>query len=205
MSLEEKKSQLVSIGPRPFAGPAPVFWVGTYDAMNRANVMTGIMGGLCCLHPPCISISVGKASWTHSAIVERRAFTLSIPGKDRVGEIDFCGLVSGREEDKFASLGLTAGVGEHVDAPYVEDCPVVIELLLRHTLPLGSHTQFVGEIMDVKVLSRCLTSDLIPGPNALESFCFFPLAGEYYSIGGLLARAFSVGKTRGGYGKGDAQ
>ncbi len=201
MVAAEKKSRFVSIGPRPFAGLAPVFWVGTYDLNNKANIMTAAMGGLCCLHPPCICISVGKSSWTHSAITQRGAFTVSIPGRDLVGELDFCGLVSGKDEDKFSSLGLTAGVGEHVDAPYVEECPVVIELLLRHSLPLGSHTQFIGEIMDVKVIPECLTSDFIPGPDALDSFCFYPISGEYYSIGSFLARALSVGKMVGGYGK----
>ncbi len=202
MSAGKKEKRLVSIGPRPFAGLAPVFWVGTYDSRNRANIMTAAMGGLCCLHPPCLSVSVDTSSWTHGAISERRAFTVSIPDQSLVREFDFCGLVSGRDEDKFSALGLTPGVGEHVDAPYVEECPVVIELLLRHSLPLGSHTQFVGEIMDVKIRPECLNSDLVPEPEALRSFCFYPMSGEYYDLGRFLARAFAVGKTLGSfYGK----
>ena len=112
-----------------------------------------------------------------------------------VGQADFAGLVSGRQEDKFRTLGLTPRPGEHVDAPFVEECPVVLELLLRHTLELGSHIQFVGEIMDVKVDKDCLTPEGLPDPSRIDALSFAPLTKEYYSTGEFVARAFAVGKT----------
>lgn len=186
---------LISLGPQAFLSPVPVMLVGTYDAEGRANLMAASWGGLSCSQPPCLSISVRRSTWTYRALLERRAFTVSLPSCAQVREADFIGLVSGRSDDKFAALGLTAVSGEHVDAPYVAECPAVMELLLRHTLELGSHTQFVGEIMDVKVRKSCLNADGLPDPAQLASLHYAPLINEYYGCGEFKARAFAVGKT----------
>ena len=170
---------LISLGPQAFIMPAPVMLVGTYDADVRPNVMAASWGGLCC----------------SQSLMERRAFTVSIPGRDQVGVADFAGLVSGRTEDKFKALGIAPIAGEHVDAPYLEGSPVVLELLLRHTLELGSHTQFIGEIMDVKVRKDCLTADGLPDPARISALHYVPLIKEYYSGGEFATRAFAVGKT----------
>ena len=186
---------LISLGPQAFLSSVPVMLVGTYDAEGRPNIMAAALGGLSCSQPPCLSISVRRSSWTYRALLERRAFTVSLPTSTQAGVADFAWLVSGRSEDKFAALGLTAVAGEHVDAPYVAECPVVLELLLRHTLELGSHTQFVGEIMDVKVDKASLSPDGLPDPAKLSALHYAPLTNEYYASGDFVARAFAVGKT----------
>ena len=186
---------LISFGPQAYIVPAPVMLVGTYDAQGKPNVMTAAWGGICCSQPPCLSVSLRRVTWTCQALQQRKAFTVSIPGRSMVGKVDFAGLVSGRLEDKFHTLGLTPQPGEHVDAPFVAECPVVLELLLRHTLELGSHIQFVGEIMDVKVSSDCLTPEGLPDPARIDAFSFVPLTKEYYGTGDFIARSFAVGKT----------
>lgn len=186
---------LISLGPQAFLSPVPVMLVGTYDSEGRPNIMASAWGGLCSSQPPCLAVSVRRSAWTHRALKERQAFTVSLPARAQAGMADFIGLVSGRDEDKFAALGLTAAAGEHVDAPYVAECPVVLELLLRHALELGSHTQFVGEIMDVKVRKDCLTPDGLPDPARVGALHYAPLLNEYYGTGDFVARAFAVGKT----------
>ena len=186
---------LISLGPQAFLSPVPVMLVGTYDAERRPNIMPVAWGGLSCSQPPCLSISVRRSTWTYRALLERGAFTVSLPSVAQVGAADFTGLVSGRTEDKFAALGLTPMAGEHVDAPYVGECPVVLELLLRHTLELGSHTQFVGEIMDVKVDKAGLNADSLPDPARMAALYYAPMVNEYYGCGAFAARAFAVGKT----------
>lgn len=186
---------LISLGPQAFLSPVPVMFVGTYDAEGRPNIMAASWGGLSSSQPPCLSVSVKRSAWTCRSIQERGAFTVSLPSVAQVAEADFVGLVSGRNEDKFAALGFSPAAGEHVDAPYVAECPAVLELLLRHTLDLGSHMQFVGEIMDVKVRKDCLNADGLPDPASLRSLLYAPLVNEYYGTGDFVARAFAVGKT----------
>lgn len=186
---------LTSLGSLPFCLPAPVLLVGSYDAEGHPNVMTAVAGGLCASQPPCLGISLRRGGHTHACLAGRGAFTVGIPSRQLAARADFVGLVSGRAGDKFAAAGLTPLAGEHVDAPYVAECPVVLELVLRHSLELGSHTLFVGEIMDVKVEAGCLRPDGLPDPARIDALCFAPLANEYYATGDFVARAHAVGKT----------
>ena len=119
---------LSSLGSLPFCLPAPVWLVGTYDAEGRPNVMTAVAGGLCSTQPPCLGVSLRRGGWTHASLPGRAAFTVAVPSRSLAARVDFAGLMSGRNADKFAAAGLTPVAGEHVDAPYVAECPVVLEL-----------------------------------------------------------------------------
>jgi flavin reductase (DIM6/NTAB) family NADH-FMN oxidoreductase RutF len=139
-----------SIGAKTIVYPTPVFIVGTYDRDGKPNVMTAAWGGICCSSPPCVAISLRKATYTYGNIMEHNAFTISIPSEDYAKEADYFGIVSGEKEDKFAASGLTPVKSDLVNAPYVKEFPLVLECRVLHTLEIGLHTQFVGEIMDVK-------------------------------------------------------
>src|SRR5665648_292789 len=110
-----------SLGAKTIALPVPAWAIGTYDAEGKPNVMTAAWTGICCSRPPCMTVSLREATSSHGNIVARRAFTISIPSEGQVREIDYIGVVSGRDHDKFADLGLTPARAEHVDAPYIEE------------------------------------------------------------------------------------
>ncbi len=196
---------LTSIGAHPFLLPAPVLIVGVYDEFDRPNIMTAAWGGICASQPPCVAVSLRRATWTHHAILERKAFTINLPDENQVAKADLAGIITGapsKEENKevekahkFQRLQWTPVTAEHVDTPYIAECPVVLEMALRHTLEIGSHTQFVGEVMDIKVAPSMLSPEGLPMPQAIKPILFSPLTREYFSLGPFLARAFSVGKT----------
>jgi hypothetical protein len=64
--------------------------------------------------------------------------------------VDWCGVVSGRDVDKFAETGLTPGPALAVQSPIVQECPLNIECRVTRTLPLGSHTLFLAEVVAVQ-------------------------------------------------------
>ena len=88
-----------SVGARPFVYPTPVFVVGTYDKDGRPNVMTAAWGGICCSKPPCVTISLRKATYTYGNIMENRCFTISIPSQEYLKEVDYFGIASGKKEE----------------------------------------------------------------------------------------------------------
>ena len=182
-----------SLGAKPFILPAPVFLVATYDHNGRPNLMTAAWGGLCASQPPALAVSIRKSRWTYKAILERKSFTINIPSRLQAAQADFAGMHSGMEIDKFTALNFTPVPAEHVDAPMIAECPLVVELTLAHTLDLGSHTQFIGEIMDVKICKDCVRPDGLPDAAKLDPLMFIPSAQEYWSIGSFTARAFSAG------------
>ena len=73
-----------SLGAKTLVYPTPVFVVGTYDANGKPNVMTASWGGICCSQPPCVAVSLRKATATYGNIVARKAFTISIPSETYV-------------------------------------------------------------------------------------------------------------------------
>jgi flavin reductase (DIM6/NTAB) family NADH-FMN oxidoreductase RutF len=185
-----------SLGPKTLVYPTPVFVVGSYGPDGKPNVMTASWGGICCSQPPCVAVSLRKATLTYGTIIERKAFTISIPSEDRVQEADFFGLASGRDVDKFAQAKLTPVKSDLVDAPYVQEFPLVVECRLFRTIELGLHTQFVGEVLDVKADESVRGEDGLD-IRKVQPLVFTPDTQGYYGIGEFLGRAFSIGESIG--------
>ncbi|MFH1085352.1 MAG: flavin reductase family protein [Chloroflexota bacterium] len=184
-----------SIGARTIVYPTPVFVVGTYDANGRPNAMTAAWGGLCCSRPPCLCVALRAATYTYGNIVAEKCFTVSIPSSDHVREADYLGLASGRETDKFAAAGLTPVPSQVVHAPYVGEFPFVLECKLLHTIEIGLHTQFIGEILDIKADDTVFGADGRVHMDLVRPFLFAPDNREYWGIGERLGPAFEIGKA----------
>ncbi len=180
-----------SIGAKPTPMTAPVWAVGTYDAEGKPNIMTAAWAGICCSKPPCIYVSLRKATYSYASIVQRGAYTVSVPSLTYIKEMDYAGIASGRDVDKFAVAGLTAVHSDLVDAPYVAEFPLVMECKLLHTIELGLHTQFIGEVLDVKVDETLLTET---GKLDIARMGLFVFTGDYYAVGDFAGKAFSIGK-----------
>ncbi len=181
-----------SIGPNTALYPAPAVLVGTYDPQGKPNVMAVAWSGICCSKPPCLTVALRKATYTYGCLVARQAFTVSVPSEDHVWAVDHAGVVSGRDTDKFQACGLTPIRGDKVDAPYVQEFPVILECQLRHTLELGLHTLFVGEILDVKVEEAVLDAAGKPDMARMKPLLYAPMSQRYYATGPELMKAFTA-------------
>jgi flavin reductase (DIM6/NTAB) family NADH-FMN oxidoreductase RutF len=183
-----------SLGAKTLLFPTPVLLVGTYDREGKPNLMNAAWGGICCSQPPCVSVSLRKATYSYAAIVERKAFTVGIPAESQMKEADYIGIASGRDVNKFIETGFSAVKSELVDAPYAEEVPFVLECRLLHTLEIGLHTLFVGEVVDVKADASVLSEDGLPDILKIKPLVFDPAHCAYHGIGPFLGQAFSVGK-----------
>lgn len=185
-----------SLGAKTLLFPTPVLMVGSYDQEGKPNLMNAAWGGVCSSNPPAISVSIRKARHSYAAIMERKAFTVGIASEPRMAEADYVGIVSGADTDKFAVAGLTPVRSELVDAPYAVEFPVVLECRLLHTLEVGVHTLFIGEIVDVKADSTVLGEDGHPDIMKIKPLIYDTAHMGYHGIGPLLGKAFSIGKTK---------
>ena len=183
-----------SIGARTLVYPTPVFIVGTYDKTGQPNVMTAAWAGICCSKPPCVAVSLRRARYSYENIVKRKAFTVSMPSEQYVRETDYFGIASGRTKDKFAASGLTPVKSDLVDAPYVKEFPFVLECKLLKTIEIGIHTQFIGEIADIKAEEELLGEKGVPDIEKAKPILFAPEIQAYYGVGKFLGNAFSIGK-----------
>ena len=183
-----------SIGARTLVYPTPAFVIGTYDKEGKPNVMTAAWAGICCSKPPCIGVSLRKARYSYSNIVTRESFTVNVPSERYVREADYFGIASGRKKDKFAASGLTPVKSELVDAPFIKEFPFALECRLRHTVEIGVHVQFIGEIVDIKADEGMLNDQGIPAIENVKPILFAPEMQAYYGFGSFLGKAFSIGK-----------
>lgn len=183
-----------SLGAKPIVYPTPVFLVGSYDDKGNANMMNAAWGGLCSSNPPSVAVSVREERYTYANIVKRQAFTINIPATKQVEVADFFGITSGKSCDKVAKSGVEVEKGEFVDAPMLRDCPLVLECRLVATHDLGVHTQFVGEIVDVKVEESCLNAEGQPDVRLVDPLLFAPGNRAYFAVGEYIGPAFAIGK-----------
>ncbi|MBU9888847.1 MAG: flavin reductase family protein [Candidatus Omnitrophica bacterium] len=185
-----------SFGAKTILFPTPVLVVCSYDAQGVPNAMNVAWGGICCSEPPCLAVSVRDHRKTHENILLKKAFTVNLPSEKYLKEADYVGLVSGKTEDKFKATGLTPVKSDLVDAPYIREFPLVVECALKEVHPLGIHTQFIGEIKDVKVDETFLNAKGFPDVLKMKLFMFDPGTSCYFTTGKFLAQAFSIGKKK---------
>lgn len=182
-----------SIGAKTIAYPTPAWVIGTYDKEGKPNVMTAAWAGICCSQPPCVAVSLRKATYSYASLMERRAFTVNIPSQKYAAETDYFGIASGRDEDKFKTAGLTAVKSDLVDAPYVAEFPLILECRIIHVHEIGKHTQFIGEILDVKADEEVLDKKGYPDIEKIKPIIYAPTIRKYYGIGEYLGDGYTVG------------
>ncbi len=183
-----------SLGAKTLAQPLPVWVVGSYDAQGKPNMMTIAWGGICCSQPPCVTVSIRKATHTYGCIKEHKAYTVNIPSAALMKEVDYAGTTSGKNVDKFAATKLTPVRSELVDAPYIQEFPIVIECRLLHTFEIGLHTQFIGEIVDIKAEESVLDEQGMADILKVKPLIYDTGQRAYCGIGERIGKAFAAVK-----------
>jgi len=160
--------------------PVPVVLVSCVSKDEKYNLITIAWAGVVCSDPPSLSISIRPSRYSHNLIKESKEFVVNIPDEKYLPEVDYCGLVSGREVDKFKMTGFTAVCASKVKAPLVKECPVNIECRVKEIIKLGAHDMFISEIMAVNADNGVL-SDL----GSVDFSKVSPIVyskGEYWSL-----------------------
>ena len=115
-----------NIGVVPAVYPMPVLMVAAYDANEKVNVMNVAWGQICDMDKIILFIGEGKKTWLN--IQESKAFTVALADEAHVDVADFFGIASGNKmNDKFERTGYHALKSDKVNAPIIEEFPVVME------------------------------------------------------------------------------
>ncbi len=177
--------------------PLPVVMATSADSDGRPNICTVAWTGTVCTEPPMVSISLRKATLSHGLITASREFVLNVPSVEQISMTDYCGVVSGRDVNKFEKTGLTPAPASAVKAPIILECPLHLECKVKRIVELGSHTLFLASVVAVQVTSELLTPS---GRLALEKAGLAAYVhGGYYAIGkklGFFGYSVQKKKTR---------
>lgn len=162
--------------------PVPAVFVSAGDAKGRTNLFTVAWTGTICTNPAMVYISVRPQRYSYGLIKDSGEFVISLPTRSQTWALDYCGVRSGRDEDKFAACSLTPGKAKELSfAPLIQECPVNIECSVTKIEELGSHHMFLGLVRCVHVDESLLDEGgrLMLEKAGLVTYCH----GRYMSLG----------------------
>ena len=163
-------------------------------SLEKPNLITIGWAGTICTKPAMVSISVRPERYSYGLIKESGQFAINLPTEALVRAVDWCGVKSGRDVDKFAALGLHAAAGSALPGcPILEESPVNLECKVAQTIPLGSHELFLAEVVGCCVDESLLDSE---GKLRLDKAGLIAYShGEYRTLGRRLGTfGYSVRK-----------
>lgn len=170
--------------------PPAMVTVGTLEKPNVLTIgWTGILNTI----PPKTYISVRKERHSYQMLMDTMEFVINLPCTKLVKAVDFCGVRSGKDFDKFKEMHLTPVKAEKVSAPLILQCPLHLECKVTETVDLGSHTMFLADIVGMDVSEECVNHD---GKLEIEKCDLLAYAhGTYFALGKQLGTfGYSVKK-----------
>ncbi|MBU4533482.1 MAG: flavin reductase family protein [Firmicutes bacterium] len=129
--------------------PVPVVLVTAAAEGFRPNMITIAWTGIVNSEPPMVYVSIRPSRHTYELVRRSGEYVINVPSVDQVRQTDYCGVVSGRDVDKFKETGLTPVPAAHVKAPMIKEFPVNLECRVVETVKLPTHDVFIGEVLAV--------------------------------------------------------
>ena len=169
-----------NLGKKNWMFPMPVLMIGTYNEDGTPDMMNAAWGGITLEDEITICIDTSHKTWAN--IMARKA----------VKACDYLGIVSGNKTPgKVARSGLTVTKSEFVDAPIVNELPLVLECKLVSMNE--ENCNVVGKIVNCAVEESAMT-DGKPDADKMKPICFDTCQHVYRLMGEVVAQAFSCGK-----------
>jgi flavin reductase (DIM6/NTAB) family NADH-FMN oxidoreductase RutF len=182
----------VEMKPSTLLAPVPAVMVSCGDGESAPNIVTIAWAGTVCSEPPMLSISVRPSRHSFGIIERSREFVVNLVGEPLLQAMDWCGVKSGRDVDKFAHWGLTPLAVEGLaHAPAIAEAPLSLGCKVTQIIPLGTHHLFLAEIVKVLVEPSLMDENdaLHLGRAGLIAFGH----GEYANVGKSIGfHGFSV-------------
>lgn len=150
------------LDPFTMLSPVPAVMVSCRDtaADAKPNIITIAWVGTVNSDPPMVSISVQKKRYSYDMIVNSGEFVVNLVGVQQCKAMDYCGVKSGRDTDKWADCGYTPVPVKGLDyAPAIDTCPGYLACKVRQTIELGSHVMFIGEVVSCGVQEALFDED----------------------------------------------
>lgn len=165
-------------------GPGPVALL-TSQYRGQVNVMAASLTRLVSLDPPLVGVSIHPSRLTHEFVSRAEAFVLNLPHLEQLGAVHRCGLLSGRDGDKFVAVGLTPAPATVVEAPLVAECLAHLECGVVDRARFGDHDCFVAQVLTARAEEEAFDGLWRAGEEAgqllhhLGENCYAALGNRY--------------------------
>lgn len=174
--------------------PMPVLMIATYDENGKVDVMNAAWGNICASDK--IALFISEPHKTTKNIRKIKAFTVSIADQSHMDAADFFGIASGNDmEDKFERTGYTATKSDKVNAPVIDEFPLVMECELAEIVETEHLHAVVGKIVNVAADEEVLDENGKVDPAKLNALAFDNFQSGYYAMGEKAGQAWDAGKS----------
>lgn len=182
------------LGPCVTFFPQPTTLVSTVDSEGQFDLMTASWVGIVSKTPPTIGLSLNLNRKTYANIRETGSFVVNLVPASLAVEADYCGLASGRSEDKFAVSGLTPRPSSRVAAPQVEESTLCVECRYVAEVELGEYRLVLGEIQEILASEEAFGADGSMDARAFDPLVYLGGIREYWGLGEKKGQAYKDGK-----------
>ncbi len=173
--------------------PLPAVMVSC-GSMEKPNIITIGWTGIINSDPAKTYVSIRPSRYSYEIIKQTKKFVINLTTEDLARATDYCGVRSGRDENKFEKCKLTAVPAHELDdTPVIAQSPISLECEVTDIVPLGTHDMFIADIVAVDV-----SPELVDEKGALHLERAKLIAyshGDYFALGRKLGDfGFSVRK-----------
>lgn len=160
--------------------PVPAVLVSC-GSVEKPTALTIAWTGIISSDPPRTYISVRPERNSYALIKESGEFAINMLPSALVKSLDYCGIKSGKNEDKLAKRKLTAAPCTQISAPQIEQSRITLECKVTEVIPQGSHDMFIADILAVNVDKELLDEK---GRLKIEQAGLLAYAhGTYFALG----------------------
>lgn len=149
--------------------------------VENPNVMTAAWTGIICTEPTLVYVSIRPSRFSNEIIRKSGEFVINIPTVKLAKAVDWCGVKSGRNVDKFKQMGLTALKCEKISAPQIEEAPISLECKVKNITSFGTHDMFLAEVLAVNVEDKYIGEKNELNLDKVQLLAY--AHGFYYALG----------------------
>ena len=111
-----------------------------------------------------------------------------------MAEADFFGIATGNKmADKFERSGLHAVKSSHVNAPIIDEFPIVMECELLEIVNTENLHAVVGKIVNACADEKVLDDKGKVDPSKVDALIFDQFQNGYYVVGEKVGKAWNAG------------
>ena len=175
---------------KAYVYPLPVLIIGTYDENGTPNAMNAAWGTVC--DTAQVALCLSATHKTVKNLLKTKAFTVAMADEKNVIPADYVGVVSANTiPDKLKKSGWHTVKSEFVNAPIIEELPLVLECKL---VSYDTETEIcIGEVVNVSADEGILDANGKIDLTKFKPICYDCDGHGYYALGERVGNAFSDG------------
>ena len=176
--------------------PLPAIMISCGCEPSEYNILTVAWIGTICSNPPMCYISVRPERYSYPILKKNMEYVINLTTLDMAFATDWCGVVSGKDHNKFEEMKLTQGKSSIVSAPLIEESPLCIECRVKEVMSLGSHDMFISDVVNIRADDKYI--DPVTGAFDMQKANLLVYVhGKYYGLNDIIGHfGWSVKKKK---------